>query len=360
MIEAVPEPGQRLPVQKHHEVGQDRIAVYASRSDLAHQVHAHGIAAERKECRVSEAQNSAVSPDQIDRQRQHGVTHVLANERERIGRKMKRRCRRYELIENRYERSPAAATATKKPGAARDPYVCWVIQDGAEASLEFSDERPVCGNSPRGRAWIKRISATSTKIFASTAPEYGSSSLLTIPIDMPPMSAPQRFPTPPKTTTMNESIMYDCPRFGPTLVNWLSATPATPAIPEPSPKRHRIHPFAANAHGCGHRAVLRHGADIEAEPGAFQHRHNCSEDEQRKDDDVKPVVRDRKRIIDLQRAAHPFGRFDRPVQCGKNRTHELLQDQAHAERRKQRLEWSSIKKSNDRALNQNSGPIPKP
>ena len=54
---------------------------------------------------------------------------------------------------------------------------------------------------------MKRISATSTKIFASTAPAYGSSSLLTMPIDMPPMSVPQRLPTPPKTTTMNESMM---------------------------------------------------------------------------------------------------------------------------------------------------------
>lgn len=36
--------------------------------------------------------------------------------------------------------------------------------------------------------------------------------------------------------TINESMIYDCPRFGPTLVNWLSATPATPAIPDPRPK----------------------------------------------------------------------------------------------------------------------------
>ena len=31
-------------------------------------------------------------------------------------------------------------------------------------------------------------------------------------------------------------MMYDWPRFGLTLVNWLNATPAIPAIPEPSPK----------------------------------------------------------------------------------------------------------------------------
>jgi len=39
------------------------------------------------------------------------------------------------------------------------------------------------------------------------------------PIDMPPMSVPHKLPTPPKTTTMKESMMYDWPRFGPTFVS---------------------------------------------------------------------------------------------------------------------------------------------
>ena len=38
VVEPVPEPGQRLIVQKHHEVGQDRIAVHAPRADLPHQI----------------------------------------------------------------------------------------------------------------------------------------------------------------------------------------------------------------------------------------------------------------------------------------------------------------------------------
>jgi len=42
-------------VQEHHEVGENRHAIDAAAADLAHQVHAHGIAAERKEGAVAEA-----------------------------------------------------------------------------------------------------------------------------------------------------------------------------------------------------------------------------------------------------------------------------------------------------------------
>ena len=66
-VEAVPVPGQLLVVQEHHEVGQDRIAVDAAAADLAHQVHAHGVAAEREERAVAEREDAAIAPDQIDR-----------------------------------------------------------------------------------------------------------------------------------------------------------------------------------------------------------------------------------------------------------------------------------------------------
>ncbi len=90
VIEAVPEPGQRLIVQKHHEIGQNGIAVNAAGADLPHQVHTHGVAAERKKSRVSEAQDTAVAPDQVHRQRQHAVTQVLADECDPESRNMRR------------------------------------------------------------------------------------------------------------------------------------------------------------------------------------------------------------------------------------------------------------------------------
>ena len=60
--------------------GNIGIAVNAPWADLAHQIHAHGVAAERKEGRMAEAQNAAVAPDQIDRQRQHRIAEILADQ----------------------------------------------------------------------------------------------------------------------------------------------------------------------------------------------------------------------------------------------------------------------------------------
>ena len=87
-VEAVPVPGQFLPVEEHHEVGQDRVGIDAARADLAHQVHAHGVAAEREEGAVAEREDAAIAPDQIERERQHGVAEVLAEQRHEIARHM--------------------------------------------------------------------------------------------------------------------------------------------------------------------------------------------------------------------------------------------------------------------------------
>ena len=53
-LEAVPVDRQLGPIQEHHEVRQDRVCVDAAAADLAHQVHAHGVAAEREERAVAE------------------------------------------------------------------------------------------------------------------------------------------------------------------------------------------------------------------------------------------------------------------------------------------------------------------
>src|SRR3712207_9377720 len=61
-VEAVPEPRQFLPVQEHHEVGQNWIAVDATGPDLTHEVHARGIAPQREEGSVPEGENAAEAP----------------------------------------------------------------------------------------------------------------------------------------------------------------------------------------------------------------------------------------------------------------------------------------------------------
>ena len=50
------------PAEEHHEVRQLRVAVDAARADLAHQVHAHRVAAEREERRMAELTGCRRSP----------------------------------------------------------------------------------------------------------------------------------------------------------------------------------------------------------------------------------------------------------------------------------------------------------
>ena len=84
----------------------------------AHQIHAHGVAAEREKGRVPQAQDAAVAPDQVHRQRQHAVAQVLADQSEPVGREVKRGRRGHNLIEERHEQRPAASTPRNHPAAA--------------------------------------------------------------------------------------------------------------------------------------------------------------------------------------------------------------------------------------------------
>ncbi len=141
MVEAVPEPGQRLIVQKHHEVGQNGIAVYAPGADLPHQIHTHGVAAERKKGRVPQAQNAAVAPDQVDGQRQHSVTQILADESDPEGRKVKRGRSGHNLIEDRHGNGHQRQAL---PETSVPPAIAAVARDS-------KDETPSTYPPPRGR-----------------------------------------------------------------------------------------------------------------------------------------------------------------------------------------------------------------
>ena len=90
VLEAVPEDRKLRPVQEHHEVRQDRVRVDAARADLPHQIHAHGVAAEREERAVAERENAGIAPDQVDRERQQRVADIFAEQRHEIGRHMER------------------------------------------------------------------------------------------------------------------------------------------------------------------------------------------------------------------------------------------------------------------------------
>ena len=70
-------PGQFLPVQEHHEIREYRIGIDTAGADLAHQIHAHRVTAQRKESAVAKAQDAAKAPDQIDAQRQQCIAEIF-------------------------------------------------------------------------------------------------------------------------------------------------------------------------------------------------------------------------------------------------------------------------------------------
>ncbi len=163
MVEAVPVPGQLLPVQEHHEVGQDRVGVAAAGADLAHQVHAHGVAAEREEGAVAEREDAAVAPHEVEREGQQGKAQVLAPQRHGGGRHVEGRGRRHEHVEAGHDDGRRRQEPEEDPAAP--------VRRLEEAARDHaSTARPLSANRPRGRLWMNRMTRTSSAILPSTAP----------------------------------------------------------------------------------------------------------------------------------------------------------------------------------------------
>src|SRR5262249_33861033 len=200
VLKAVPVDRQLRPVQEHHEIGQHRMGVNSSRTDLPHQIHAHGVAAECEESAVPERKNAAIAPDQIDRQCQQRKTKILAEQRHEIRRQVKRRALRDREIEHRNENSDRRQRDQKGECAA-------IERAREQVRHHASTARPFRANNPRGRFWMNKMIRTSIAILPSTAPAEGSRNLLAMPSVNAPTSVPHRLPTPPNTTTMKESMM---------------------------------------------------------------------------------------------------------------------------------------------------------
>ena len=145
--EPVPVDRQLVPIQKHHEVGQDRIGVDAARADLAHQVHAHGVAAEREEGAVAQRQDAAKAPDQVDRQRQQRIAGVFAEQRHEICRHVQGRGRRHREIEHRHGDGDRRRHGDEEHGAAVER----ADQHVRRRRHHASTARPERANRPRGR-----------------------------------------------------------------------------------------------------------------------------------------------------------------------------------------------------------------
>src|SRR5262249_22746875 len=200
MLETVPVDRQLGPVQEHHEIGPYRIGVDAAGTDLPHQIHAHGVAAEREEGTVAKREDAAIAPDQIDRKCQDRVADVLAEQRDEIARQMEGRRIRHEQIEQRHQDRNGGEQRQENGGAA-------VERAGEREGAHASTARPLRANSPRGRFRMNRMISTRIAILPRTAPADGSRNLLATPSVSAPTSVPQKLPTPPNTTTMNQSTL---------------------------------------------------------------------------------------------------------------------------------------------------------
>ena len=144
-VEAVPVPGQLLPVKEHHEVRQGGVAVDTAVADLAHQVHAHGVAAQGEESAVAQAEDAAVAPHQIQGQGEQGVAQVLAQQGDGVAAHVQGGVRRYQQVEQGDDDHRAEQHAQEQLGGV-------VGERGLEVGMshESSAARPRCGNSPRG------------------------------------------------------------------------------------------------------------------------------------------------------------------------------------------------------------------
>src|SRR5262249_17729867 len=128
------------------------------------------------------------------------VTDVFAEQRDEIAREVEGRRSRHEQIEQRHQDRNAGEQRQEDGRAAVE---CTGEREGAHASTA----RPLSANSPRGRFWINRMISTRIAILPRAAPANGSRHLFATPSVSAPTNVHQRLPTPPNTTSMNESMM---------------------------------------------------------------------------------------------------------------------------------------------------------
>ena len=73
------------------------MSIDAAIADLAHHVHAHGIAAEGKEGSVTQAENAAIPPNQIDAESKQREAQIFPEQAQQIVRNVERRVHGHQL-----------------------------------------------------------------------------------------------------------------------------------------------------------------------------------------------------------------------------------------------------------------------
>src|SRR5690606_30652063 len=146
-------------------------------------------------------------PHEVHGERDDRVAEDLADERDRVVGQVQRVVRGqpeigHEYGQHRRDRDPDADGQAVAGGSRRD-----AGGGGCDARHQDSALRPFRAKIPCGRFWMKTMISTRSRILAMTAPAMPSSSLLKTPSPRPAYTAPAIWPTPPSTTTMNESTM---------------------------------------------------------------------------------------------------------------------------------------------------------
>src|SRR6202522_3608215 len=159
-----------------------------------------------------------------------------------------------------------------------------------------------------------------------------------MPSTKEPTSVPQRLPTPPKTTTWKLSMCEPWPRLGLTLSIWESATPAIPAMPEPSPN------VSAST-----RLVRM---PIDAAIGRFCVTARISSPKRVKRSNARSAMNTAiaKQIIKRRL----WGRVIPPT----GKAHRLLEDQRESPGGQQGLERSAVKEADDGAFDDDADAAP--
>src|SRR5690606_14151047 len=146
-------------------------------------------------------------PDESQGQGGQRSAPELADKADGIGRHMQRMARWKDKLEYRQQSQQCHDGKDAAPCRRREQaWVCRGLAGWGRCKIH-STLLPRGANRPCGRFWMNRTMSTRMVIFAMTAPVQGSMNLLTTPRPSAAVTAPASCPTPPRTTTINESTM---------------------------------------------------------------------------------------------------------------------------------------------------------
>jgi hypothetical protein len=195
--------------------GSVGIAVDAARADLAHEIHAHAVAADGEKGAMAERENAAIAPDQIEREREHGIAQIFAEQRHEISRHIA------ELAGRRAEdcwpeqewraasRMPISHQALVSRARNRACVSMAWLRRGRRCSSKFSlFDRPSLEGKQAARAALdEEDDHDQDQDFAEHGAGIGFEEFVGDAQCQRATSVPQRLPTPPNTTTMKLSMM---------------------------------------------------------------------------------------------------------------------------------------------------------